>query len=108
MHHSITFERKDRLLTGLKLELITSKPCFFSRGLTTAVSQLWMNSPSPKETFTILVISDMAFGNNSLKIVVGIASSLQDLLLSEVITCHTSFSVIGANLESFGTPDGSV
>ena len=80
MHHSITFEMKDRLLTDLKLELITSKPCFFSRGLTTAVFQLQMNSPSPRETFTILVISGMAFGNNSLKIVVRIASSSQDLL----------------------------
>ena len=44
----------------------------------------------------------MMVGINDLKIVVGIASSSQVLLLREVMTLSTSPSVTGANLVSFG------
>ena len=95
---SMTLERNDRLLTGLKLELINSKPSFLSSGLTTTVFHFLMNNPSHREALTILVMSGRIVGSSSLKM-----SSSQDLLLRELMTLRTPSSNIGANSFSFGT-----
>ena len=51
----MTFEMKLKLLTGLKLVWIRSKPIFFSNGQTMAVFQFLWNFPLVSEMFTILV-----------------------------------------------------
>ena len=99
----MTLERNDRLLTGLKLELINSKPSFLSSGLTTTVFHFLMNKPSHREALTILVMSGRIVGSSSLKMSVGMMSSSQDLLLRELMTLKTPSSDIGANSFSFGT-----
>ena len=107
MQCSITFEMNVRLLTGLKLGKINSNPSFLRSGLTTAVFHSLQNSPSPRDKFTILVISVITFGSIFFNTTVGMASSLQDLDLREAITLLTWVSVRGANLLSSGTSIGA-
>ena len=67
-----------------------------------AVFQSLQKHPSVSETLTILVISGMTSGSIFFSMVVGIAFSSQDLLLSEDITILTCLSVIGANHTNLG------
>ena len=91
-----------RLLTGLKFGKINPYPKFLSKGLTTAVFHSLQKILSPRDRLTFLVISEITCGSFFLNIVVGIASSLQDLDLREEITLLTWLPVSGVNLHSFG------
>ena len=102
MHLSIIFEMKLRLLTGLKLELISCNPNFLSRGHTMAVFHDLMNCPSVSDWLMILVISGRMAGRSCLKTVVGIGSNSQDLDLSDIITLCTSSSLSGVNFLILG------
>ena len=93
----MTLERNDRSLTGLKFELINSKPSFLSNGHTTTVFHFLMNNPSHREMLTILVMSSRIVGSSVLKMSIGMTSSSQDLLLRELMTLKTSSSDMGAN-----------
>ena len=103
MQCSITLDTKVRLLTGLKFANISCNPRRLSKGLTTTVFYSLQKHPSVSETFMILVISGMTSESIFFNMVVGIASSSQDLLLREAITTLTCFSVIGAKHTRHGT-----
>ena len=92
-----------RLLTGLKFANISCNPRCLSKGLTTTVFQSLQKYPSVREILTILVISGMTSESIFFNMVMGIASSSQELLLREVITTLTCFSVIGAKCTRCGT-----
>ena len=93
---------KLRLLTGVKFNMISCNPTFFSSGLTIAVFQDLINCPSLRDRFTILVIRGRIAGSNFLKVVVGMGSSSQDLVLRDITTLHISSSFSSVNLCSFG------
>ena len=99
----MTFEMKLKLLTGLKLAWIRSKPIFFSSGQTMAVFQFLWNSPLVSEMFTILVISGRTVGIICFRMCVGMVSNLQDLDLRLLIALSTWSSVIGVKLIRCGT-----
>ena len=68
MARSTILEMNARLLTGLKFCLISSKPIFLIRGLTTAVFHLVLNSLLVSEVLTILVIRGQTVGRIFLSI----------------------------------------
>ena len=103
MQCSITLDTKVRLLTGLKFASMSCNSRHLSKDLTTAVFHYLQKHLSVSEEFTILVISGMTSASIFFDIVVGIASSSQDLLLREAITTLTCFSVIGTKHTRHGT-----
>ena len=103
MAHSTILEMNARLLTGLKFCLISSKPIFLIRGLTTAVFHLVLNSLLVSEVLTILVIRGQTVGRIFLSMLVGMSSSLQDLDFICLIIRAVCFSINGANFLSNGT-----
>ena len=85
MHHSMTFDTTGEVADWSVIKenehLI---PVFLSKGLTTVIFHSLQKHPSPSDMLTILVISEITFGSIFFSIVIGMASSSQDLGLSEV------------------------
>ena len=105
MHFSINFDRKGRLLTGLKLVLISSRPTFLSRGFTSAIFQLDAKTPWPNDTLTSFVMNSTINGAIFFNRFIGISSSSQDLDGILVMTFKTSSEDIGLKEENVGTAD---
>ena len=73
-----------------------------SRGHTIAVFQLLAKIPFVSDVLTMCVIVPMQDGSTSLSKLVGMASSLQDFLYTDMISFWTSSISRGVNCFSFG------
>ena len=75
---------------------------FLSRGHTIAVFQLLAKIPFVNDALTMCVIVPMQYSSNSLSKLVGMASSLLDLLFIDMISFWTSLISRGVNWLSCG------
>ena len=99
MHFSISFERKQKLDTGLQFLWIRSRPTFLSMDLTMAAPCVW-------EMLTYCIIVLKHLGGSCFSKLVGIGSSLQDLVFMLNVSFLTSSSVRVANLLNNGAFHG--
>ena len=75
----MSFERKARLLTGLKFLKIISRPGFLSNGHTSASFQLSGKSPASNDLFIIMIVVMTGIGaSHLLTKLEGMGSSGQD------------------------------
>ena len=99
----MTFDKNDKLLTGLQFFLMISRPIFLSNSLTMATFHWYVNCPDSKERLTIFIMDGRHTSIILFSREVAKASSSQHLLFMDMTISFTSFSDIGANFRRVGT-----